>query len=200
MLLGYRNLFFFNLHRIACSSENSVPLCGLTVKTEEIVPSIFILFSVQISLIQPETGIRNDMYARTPRRRRPTCTVNIQNITHFLLSDMLRTALQRSFILGRKQADGSKQLVSCYPADKLLGFFSLLGVLQWGASKTLAFHFKTFHVFLLEDKEVFESFLFMKESLTYFSETNSAWYTFWLICHQNSAVWYQKIIEGKKKK
>lgn len=123
MLLGYRNLFFFNLHRIACSSENSVPLCGLTVKTEEIVPSIFILFSIQISLIQPETGIRNDMYARRTRQRRPTCTVNIQNITHILLSDMLRTALQRSFILGRKQADGSKQLVSCYPADELLGFF-----------------------------------------------------------------------------
>lgn len=84
-------------------------------------------------------------------------------------------------------------LINCW------GFFSLLGVLQWGASKTLAFHFKTFHVFLLEDKDVSESFLFMKESLTYFFETNSGCYIFWLICHQNSAVWYQKIIEGKKK-
>jgi len=63
------------------------------------------------------------------------------------------SALQRSFTLGRKQADGSKH-VSYPPGDKTAFFCFLLGVLSEVLPRLWHFLSKLFHVFLLEDKEV----------------------------------------------
>lgn len=123
------------------------------VKAEGIVPLLHFVQHTNHS--NPARKIPASVSHARACQRRPTHTVNIQNITRFLFPTTLNIALQRTFILGRKQAGGGKQSVPHSPADNLWGFLVFVLFALFLPAECLAEKF--FHGFGISVQNFFKS-------------------------------------------